>query len=1108
VVRSNREIRPGHVRADFRSRSTPFPQRKLAMIKASFSSQGTQLDAAAVRACAAAARVDLGQHTRALNKTGARRRSGKHAALSPEEKARRRDERRARANTRQLEQETMVEAVRARTARRRQEREEERETRWRIGVRLDPGSRPKVTAAGGRKLERRPARFERAVLPLMPARERRTGVVFRIKARLLGTTGMSRWRRGEATRFGRYLVRLSGLETSPAECVWTNIVGDDVPKGSDEFVQQLSGFLTSVEQLETACDPQGQVYKSIIVPLPYEVGIEGRKRVAAAYAAALRRRNLPFLIVLHAPDPGGDQRNTHMHIMVMMRAFDRIGDWNWQFAATKARDVFHPAMLKVWRRFTVTTLNRELARVGSTRRYTLTGQGLTAEHDGPDATRRKRAASADLIPQRERQLDQSKAIHRIASIMISGAVRLDAVASEMNKSGSAALRRKVLALALLVAAASARQARLAESSGLTIERAKSYTALLQLQRRAGQASAAIDDLNGGLERLRLQRGKLQMRRALLLRLRVAPVVRQQRVITRTVLSTLHGSVDQQRGRGVTAFERTARAGRRAALNLLVTDTRLAIARVSVVEEQLQAGTEAAIGALRQGAVALRAHLRATVAVATQAHEAVHARRSARQQNTAFAKTDSSGDRENLPDLPDTGARAPDPDTSIERTPDITASAKDAEAKSTPAPLVVIPADGAEASQPFDMLALVRAEKKRRALLQESLRGEEGAIAETGISLASATIEAVGRAAYSVGQGVRALAKRVHAPAVRSLKLPVAPAPPATIAKPSVERATVASAELSRATAIHDAVERFDRRARSMTDDARDACGVAIPLVRLAIRQGTASMWFCEGHIHLGAEDASTLALMTRLAKFPAGRELLADRSTDAAVPDGWQRERIVPDLALTRVDRSFHARGTREWSIDVSPIAERNRLVRAELMRSVGLSGTNGFELAAVAEMLDDTDFRCSILVTGSADRPLLRLAAVDPDDLVTLGRIASTEAGRALLVRLAALDMLGSHLPPLHWNDRTSSIAPDELAKAMPDDARYIHWDGFDHQAHLAKKAALEQAVDHAVDGIESERRQREKGDRASDPETEVCSQSQSVVDRANFMRDRGRGR
>ena len=68
------------------------------------------------------------------------------------------------------------------------------------------------------------------------------------------------------------------------------------------------------------------IARDIEVALPHELAAEDRERLAVAFAQWLSARyRTPTIWAIHRPDPGGDQRNHHVHILLPTRALAEDG---------------------------------------------------------------------------------------------------------------------------------------------------------------------------------------------------------------------------------------------------------------------------------------------------------------------------------------------------------------------------------------------------------------------------------------------------------------------------------------------------------------------------------------------------------------------------------------------------------------------------------------------------------------------------------------------------------------------------------------------------------------------------------------------------------------
>jgi hypothetical protein len=457
----------------------------------------------------------LNHASRSLRQTEAQPRHGKHARLSPEERSRRNADRAARRRQLQRKKETFAELAEQRAARQRVREEEAWLKRKTIRVKVAKADRSKVTRYGGRRHYRQRERFERVVLPSWSNTRfsPQTGLVWRIKGRSMGGQGRSRYRRRECSRFARYCINQAALELAPEAAIFTSIVPPHVSRDSDEFARELVTFLDAAEDLEREIDPTGQLYKSIIVPLPHDISPERRRDIAAAYARQFDRHKLPYLLVLHAPDPGGDQRNYHMHALVLTRAFERVGDYEWTFAKTKTRDLFHPAMLKVWRRYTVNLFNHHLTEAGIARRYTIRAVAPVDKHQGRVRTieRRKAVLAAeeklveakknrslseivgscanDLVAIAHRHVEIGRTIGRVRTTMLSE-IKIECLAAQK----AIGEQRGALQLTVMLADLRRRTLALHERRDRLVARARISTLRKDIRARLVESAKAVDHL--------------------------------------------------------------------------------------------------------------------------------------------------------------------------------------------------------------------------------------------------------------------------------------------------------------------------------------------------------------------------------------------------------------------------------------------------------------------------------------------------------------------------------------------------------------------------------------------------------------------------------------
>ncbi len=185
----------------------------------------------------------------------------------------------------------------------------------------------------------------------------------KITSRGLGGRRLARGRpytRGEAVRAVRYILREAAREIAGGGMV-SNISLDP---------DEIAGVFAALEELEvTAGAKDANVYLSIVVSLPHELESE-REALLREICEPFDEEGLPYAAVLHAPDPDGDQRNYHAHIMVSLRPFRREDDGSFAFATGTAADLNDAAFIAPFRARVAERMNAAMERAGHKRRFT------------------------------------------------------------------------------------------------------------------------------------------------------------------------------------------------------------------------------------------------------------------------------------------------------------------------------------------------------------------------------------------------------------------------------------------------------------------------------------------------------------------------------------------------------------------------------------------------------------------------------------------------------------------------------------------------------------------------------------------------------------------
>lgn len=169
-----------------------------------------------------------------------------------------------------------------------------------------------------------------------------------------------KYRLGEALKHLRYIVRESAREIEDGGLV-SNISQD---------VDELARFFAAIEELETHDRSNANVYMSLVISLPHELSAVERMAVLRQITDLLAQHDLPYAGVLHAPDPRGDQRNYHAHIMFSLRAFECLGSGRYVFSVDKLSDLNDATFIKPFRQRVSDIFNVAMQRAGYPRRFT------------------------------------------------------------------------------------------------------------------------------------------------------------------------------------------------------------------------------------------------------------------------------------------------------------------------------------------------------------------------------------------------------------------------------------------------------------------------------------------------------------------------------------------------------------------------------------------------------------------------------------------------------------------------------------------------------------------------------------------------------------------
>jgi hypothetical protein len=183
---------------------------------------------------------------------------------------------------------------------------------------------------------------------------------------------------GEALRAIRYILREAAREIEQGGVVSNVSTDPDI----------VAALFSAIEELElTAGRENANVYMSLVVSLPHELDAAARELLLANICTPLAELELPYVGVLHAPDPNGDQRNTHAHVMFSWRPFEHRGDGEYGFGTQTYGELNSASFITAFRSHAADAMNEAMAAAGQARRFTplsraARGEAPLAKADG------------------------------------------------------------------------------------------------------------------------------------------------------------------------------------------------------------------------------------------------------------------------------------------------------------------------------------------------------------------------------------------------------------------------------------------------------------------------------------------------------------------------------------------------------------------------------------------------------------------------------------------------------------------------------------------------------------------------------------------------------
>ena len=253
-------------------------------------------------------------------------------------------------------------ARRYKRARAEEDRERAHAMNRRIRVQVPESDRPKTQRRTPRRLFYRlsgKAMSSRLVIANAVSGGTRS-IHFAVTARGFGSKTGRAWRDGEGERAAQYITREDALEGGEAGW-WSNIAQNRT---------ELVAFHRASEAIEKHDRANANVYVSEIIALPASLIASERCTVVRDYCRYFDERGIAYTVGMHKPDPAGDVRNFHCHIVYSLRPATRHDAYDWSFAVSKLPDVNTPEGIATRRKLATDAINVTLTAAGSGQRYT------------------------------------------------------------------------------------------------------------------------------------------------------------------------------------------------------------------------------------------------------------------------------------------------------------------------------------------------------------------------------------------------------------------------------------------------------------------------------------------------------------------------------------------------------------------------------------------------------------------------------------------------------------------------------------------------------------------------------------------------------------------
>lgn len=135
-----------------------------------------------------------------------------------------------------------------------------------------------------------------------------------------------------------------------------------------EEICEAADALEGVMRAERA---NAKLSVNAILQLPFDASLEQQLEITRRYCSRVfGPHDIPYVAVLHKPDPDGDQRNYHVHITFAFRQMVRVGDHQWAIGANLRTDLDTADEFAEFRRVAAEIMTKVMRKAGHNVTYT------------------------------------------------------------------------------------------------------------------------------------------------------------------------------------------------------------------------------------------------------------------------------------------------------------------------------------------------------------------------------------------------------------------------------------------------------------------------------------------------------------------------------------------------------------------------------------------------------------------------------------------------------------------------------------------------------------------------------------------------------------------